>query len=67
MAAKKFTKADIIDALYEKMGMNRNEIRGAVDLFIDEMKDALMRRQVIELRGLWDIRSKSEKSPAPGA
>jgi len=51
MPAKKFTKADIIDALYEKTGMSRTEIRGAIDIFIDEMKDALMRRQVIELRG----------------
>jgi len=51
MPVKKFTKADILDALYEKTGMNRGEIRSAIDLFIDEMKDALVRRQVIELRG----------------
>jgi len=51
MPVKKFTKSDILDALYEKTGMNRTEIRNAIDLFIDEMKEALMRRQVIELRG----------------
>ena len=62
MAAKKFTKADIIDALYEKTGMNRVEIRGAIDLFIDEMKEALMRRQVIELRGFGTFEVKVRKA-----
>ena len=62
MAAKKFTKADIIDALYKKTGMNRTEIRSAIDLFIDEMKDALMRRQVIELRGFGTFEVKVRKA-----
>jgi len=61
-AVKKYTKADIIDALYEKTGMNRTEIRGAVDLFIDEMKEALMRRQVIELRGFGTFEVKVRKA-----
>jgi integration host factor subunit beta len=62
MPAKKFTKADIIDALYEKTGMSRTEIRGAIDIFIDEMKDALMRRQVIELRGFGTFEVKVRKA-----
>jgi len=62
MAGKKFTKADIIDALYEKTGMSRTEIRGAVDLFIDEMKEALMRRQIIELRGFGTFEVKVRKA-----
>ena len=62
MPTKKFTKADIIDALYEKTGMNRTEIRNAVDLFIDEMKDALIRRQVIELRGFGTFEVKIRKA-----
>ena len=62
MAAGKFTKADIIDALYEKTGMNRTEIRGAVDLFIEEMKEALVRRQVIELRGFGTFEVKIRKA-----
>jgi len=61
-ATKKYTKADIIDALYEKMGMSRTEIRSAVDLFIDEMKEALMRRQVIELRGFGTFEVKVRKA-----
>jgi integration host factor subunit beta len=62
MAAKKFTKADIVDALYEKTGMSRKEIRTVIDLFIDGIKDALMRRQVIELRGFGTFEVKVRKA-----
>jgi integration host factor subunit beta len=62
MPAGKFTKADIIDSLYEKTGMNRTEIRNSIDLFIDEMKDALIRRQIIELRGFGTFEVKVRKA-----
>ena len=62
MAGKKFTKSDMVDALYEKTGMSRTEIRGAIDLLIDEMKDALIRRQVIELRGFGTFEVKIRKA-----
>jgi len=62
MPAKKITKADIIDALYEKTGMSRMEIRSSIDLFIDEMKDALIRRNVIELRGFGTFEVKVRKA-----
>jgi integration host factor subunit beta len=62
MAAKKFTKADIVDALFEKTGMSRKEIRVIMDLFIDEIKEALMRRQVIELRGFGTFEVKVRKA-----
>jgi integration host factor subunit beta len=42
--------------------MNRAEIRSAIDLFIDEMKDALMRRHVIELRGFGTFEVKIRKA-----
>jgi integration host factor subunit beta len=60
--SKKFTKADIVDALYEKTGMSRTEIRGAVDLIIDEMKEALIRCQGIELRGFGTFEVKVRKA-----
>jgi len=59
---KKFTKADIVDALYEKTGMSRAEGRTAVDLIIDEMKEALLRRQVIEIRGFGTFEVKVRKA-----
>lgn len=62
MLAGKFTKADIIDAVYEKSGMNRAEIRNAVDLFINEMREALIKGQVIELRGFGTFEVKVRKA-----
>jgi integration host factor subunit beta len=59
---KKYTKADIIDALYEKTGLNRSEIRSGIDLFIEEIKEALIRRQVIELRGFGTFEVKVRKA-----
>ncbi|AEF86319.1 DNA-binding protein HBbu [Treponema primitia ZAS-2] len=50
-AGQKVTKADIIDSVYEKIGMSRKEIRTVVDLFIEEVKDSLIQQMVIELRG----------------
>jgi integration host factor subunit beta len=50
-AGRKVTKTDIVDAVYEKTGMSRKEIRTVVDLFIDEIRGALMEQMVIELRG----------------
>jgi integration host factor subunit beta len=51
MTAKKLTKADIIDSVYEKTGMNRKEIRTIIDLFLNEIKDTLLKRMCLELRG----------------
>lgn len=64
MAVKKLTKAEIVDTLYEKTGMSRKEIRCVMDLFIDEIKDALLRRQIIELRGFGTFEVKVRKARA---
>jgi integration host factor subunit beta len=61
MVDKKYTKAEIVDSIYEKTGMNRKEIRSIVDLFIDEIKDALIKRMVIELRGFGTFEVKIRK------
>jgi integration host factor subunit beta len=51
MVGSKYTKAEIVDSIYNKTGLNRKEIRDVMDIFIDEIKDALVKRRVIELRG----------------
>ena len=61
MAVKKFTKADIVDALYQKTGMDQKEIRKIFDLFIEEIKEALLRQQVNELRGFGTFEIKIRK------
>jgi integration host factor subunit beta len=61
MAVSKYTKAEIIDSVYEKTGMSRKEIRTIIDLFINEIKDALINRMIIELRGFGTFEVKIRK------
>jgi integration host factor subunit beta len=61
MAVRRFTKADIVDALYDNTGIDRKEIRKIIDLFFVEIKDALVRRDVIELRGFGTFEIKVRK------
>ena len=57
----KITKADIVDAIYNKVKTDRKEIQKVVDLFIDEIKAALVLRNVIELRGFGTFEIKIRK------
>ncbi|MDR2792048.1 MAG: integration host factor subunit beta [Treponema sp.] len=51
MTAKKYTKADILDAIYNKTDIEYNDIKRIMDFFIKEVKSALVERKTIELRG----------------
>ncbi|MDR2901381.1 MAG: HU family DNA-binding protein, partial [Treponema sp.] len=47
MAEGKVTKADIIDAIYQKKGIARKDIKTVVDSFLDEIKSSLIANQII--------------------
>ena len=66
MVGSKYTKAEIVDSIYNKTGINRKEIRGMMDLLIDEIKTALHERRVIELRGFgtFEIRIRKGRKKA---
>ena len=58
----KFTKADIVNAIYnKKSGIDRKEIRDVVDLFLEEIKAALVSNAAIELRGFGTFEIKIRK------
>ena len=57
----KFTKADIVDSVYNKTRMDRKEIRDILDLFIEEIKSALISGKAIELRGFGTFEIKVRK------
>jgi integration host factor subunit beta len=48
---RKWTRTELIDGVYEATGMERREVQTIVDLFIEEVKKALISRGTIELRG----------------
>ena len=60
----KYTKAEIVDAIYNKTGANRKDIRDIVDRFIEEIKAALVSNKVIELRGFGTFKIKIRKGRA---
>ena len=49
------TKAELIDALREEDDLTRNEATAVVQIFFDEMSDALAKGDRVELRGLCSI------------
>jgi integration host factor subunit beta len=51
MAVAKFTKAEIIDIIYQKSDMNRADIKMALDMAFDSIKEALIGNRTVELRG----------------
>ena len=57
----KTTKDDIVDAIYGKIELDRKDIRKVVDLFIGEIKSALVSRKAIELRGFGTFEIKIRK------
>ena len=66
MAEGKVTKADIIDAIYQKKGISRRDIKTVVDSFLDEIKSSLISNQIIELRGFgtFEIRIRKGRQKA---
>ena len=69
MTGKKYTKADIVDSVSQKTGMNRKDIRMIIDSFINEIKTSLIEGLVLELRGFGTfevrIRKGREKARNP--
>jgi integration host factor subunit beta len=66
MAEGKITKADIVDAIYQKKGISRKDIKTVVDSFLDEVKISLIANQIIELRGFgtFEIRIRKGRQKA---
>jgi integration host factor subunit beta len=61
MDKKKITKIDILDSIYQKTGMNRVEIREVIDLFLNNIKGALVKGTVVELRGFGTFETRIRK------
>jgi len=60
------TKAEIIEAIFEKTQVNRKTIHSVVDQFFDEVKLALMEDRIVELRGFgtFEIRTRKGREKA---
>ncbi|MDR0382588.1 MAG: integration host factor subunit beta [Spirochaetaceae bacterium] len=66
MGAGKFTKAEIIDIIYQKSDMSRADIKMALDTAFDSIKEALIGCRTVELRGFgtFEVRFRKGRSKA---
>ncbi len=61
MTGAKKTKSDLVDRIYEKTGQELKTIRSIVDLFLEEIKEALENEQSVELRGFGTMEIRERK------
>ncbi len=57
------TKAELAESLFEELGLNKREAKELVDLFFEEIKDALADGTQVKLSGFgnFDLRDKNER------
>lgn len=66
MTEVKLTKAEIIEHIYEDSGISRKDIHTVIDKFFEEVKQALVEDQTVELRGFgtFEIRTRKGRDKA---
>ncbi|MSQ92253.1 MAG: integration host factor subunit alpha [Gammaproteobacteria bacterium] len=57
------TKAEIAEALFNQLGLNKREARELIDLFFEEMRAALATGEQVKLSGFgnFDLRDKHQR------
>ena len=57
------TKAQMADRLFDELGLNKRDAQEIVELFFDELRDALERNEQVKLSGYgnFDLREKGER------
>lgn len=64
-AGKTMTKAELADALFEHLGLNKREAKDMVDGFFDEIRQALERGESVKLSGFGNFQLR-DKPQRPG-
>ena len=57
------TKAQMADRLFEELGLNKREAKEIVELFFEEVREALERNEQVKLSGFgnFDLREKGQR------
>jgi integration host factor subunit alpha len=64
-SARTVTKAELADALFERLGLNKREAKDMVDSFFDEIRLALERGESVKLSGFGNFLLR-DKPQRPG-
>ncbi|MGH8502015.1 MAG: integration host factor subunit alpha [Gammaproteobacteria bacterium] len=57
------TKADMAEKLFEELGLNKREAKELVEIFFEELRDALERGEAVKLSGFGNfvLRDKNQR------
>ncbi|WP_295386167.1 integration host factor subunit alpha [uncultured Thiodictyon sp.] len=57
------TKADLVEHLFEELGLNKSEAKDLVDSFFEEIRETLERGEEVKLSGFgnFELREKKER------
>ncbi|MEF3193459.1 MAG: integration host factor subunit alpha [Halothiobacillaceae bacterium] len=57
------TKADMVERIYEELGLNKREAKDLVEMFFEEIRNALARGEEVKLSGFgnFHLRDKNER------
>lgn len=63
MGGKTITRADLCEAVYQRVGLSRTESAALVEAVLDEISDSLVRGENVKLSsfGSFVVRSKNER------
>jgi integration host factor subunit beta len=66
MATNKLTKAEIIENIQQRLGLDRNDVHRVIDEYFEEIKRGLEQDRVIELRGFgtFEVRTRKGREKA---
>jgi integration host factor subunit beta len=66
VAPKKLTKAEIVETISERAGLNKKDIHNIVDSIFEEIRDALIEDKIVELRGFgtFEVRTRRGRKKA---
>ena len=59
------TKADMAERLYEEVGLNKREAKELVEMFFEEIRDALVKGEDVKLSGFGNFTLR-QKDQRPG-
>ncbi len=59
------TKAELVDLLFDKVGMNKRETKDMVESFLEEISIQLERNENVKLSGFGNFQLR-DKAPRPG-
>ncbi len=60
MANETITRSDLTEAVYERVGLSRNECSDLVEMTIDHICDSLVRREQVKISGFGTLMVKDK-------